>query len=174
MALGEFVEIVRHRLGMQIDVGGEFSGARQAGDGVGFLHDVVGHRLHHHEIDVGDLVIAGAHGVERAHTVRDVAVHAQTQLVRQIGHRFDPGRIERTVELDGEIAVGLRALDGGERFVERFDKHARLRRVRPRAVDQQGGYDARPQKDAVVDTLPARHRLRRHVAGIAHACDTRR
>ena len=40
-----------------------------------------GMRLHHHEVDVRDLVIARVHGVERAHAVRNVAVDVQAELM---------------------------------------------------------------------------------------------
>ena len=94
VACGKLVEIGRHLFRIEIDSSCEFAGADEAVHAVRGRDDVVGHRLHHHEVDVRHLVVASMHRVERAHAVRDVAVHAQPELVREIGHRFHQLRIE--------------------------------------------------------------------------------
>ena len=116
---------IRHHLRMQIDIGGIFRRAHDAGIRIGFLYDVVRHRLHHHEIDMCDLVITIANGVQWPHAVRDVSMHVQPQLVCQRGHRLDPGGIDRTVNLDREIAFVFRAMHIGQRFIQvvRDDTH---------------------------------------------------
>jgi hypothetical protein len=78
---------------VEIEVLEIFGGAFDPLSRVGLVDDILRHELHGDEVDVRDLVIAGANRVEGSHVSRDMPVDVHPQLVRFRRCWSDPGRI---------------------------------------------------------------------------------
>ena len=78
----------------EVDVLGVAARPLEAHDAVRDRDHAVRHRLHHHPVDVRDLVVAGVDRVQRPHAGRNVAVDVEPELVRFANARRQPRRVE--------------------------------------------------------------------------------
>ena len=135
MPLGQLRIESLHRRRVEVDILAVLGRSFEPSGGVRLVDDLLRHRLHHDEVDVGDLVIAGADGIERAHAGRHVAVDMKPKLVRLGRRGSDPRRIHRRVEFRAPQACGLDLVDRRDRFGFRIDDQRALGGKRVLAVD---------------------------------------